>query len=267
MINLVVALPAEARLLIRHYGLHNKHADTTFPVYMGTDMALVVSGPGKVAAASATAWLQGLTPGNRRDAWLNIGIAGHATHSIGSGLLVNRISDHANNKSWYPPQIHDLDITSGSLQTVDVPENDYTVDRLYDMEAAGFYPAASRFSTGELVQCFKVVSDNRQQASTTITAKLCEQLIGGQLKAIDSLVDALGNLQQEYSGWHTPHPDLERLAAQWHFTVSQQHQLASLLRRWKTLAPGQTAWSRKLEKKSTAADVLRCLERQLKEFS
>ena len=263
MINLVVALKAEARPLIRHYELHRKHADTTFPVYLGTDMALVVSGSGKAAAAAATAWLQEHTQGNKRNAWLNIGIAGHATHAIGDGRIANRITEHATNKSWYPPQVHDLDIATGRLLTVDSPENDYSVDALYDMEAAGFYPAACRFSTGELVQCFKIVSDNRQHANTKISAKYCEQLIAGQLKMIDSLVETLAGLQKRYSSWHAPHPDLERLAEQWHFTVSQQHQLAKLLKRWTVLSPEQSAWSRELKKKNTAAEVLHCLEQQL----
>jgi len=267
MINLVVALKAEARPLIRHYELHNRHPDSTFPVCLGKNMALVISGPGKAAAASATARLQELSQGNKRNAWLNIGIAGHATHTIGDGRIANRITEHATSRSWYPPQVHDLDIATGRLLTVDSPENDYSVDALYDMEAAGFYPAACRFSSSELVQCFKIVSDNRQHANTKITAKHCEQMITSQLNTIDSLVDTLKNMQMQYSSWHAPHPDLEHLVEQWHFTVTQHHQLAKLLKRWTALTPGQSAWSRELEKKNTAAEVLHCLEQQLNAWS
>jgi nucleoside phosphorylase len=207
MMNLVVALKAEARPLIRHYELQRRHTSTTFPVYLGTDVALVVSGPGKAAAAAATAWLQGLTQGNKANAWLNIGIAGHASYAVGDARIANRVTEQATNRSWYPSQVHGLDIATGSLLTVDSPENDYTVDTLYDMEAAGFYPAACRFSSSELVQCFKVVSDNRQHANTKITAKHCEQLVDSQLKTINRLVDALGNMQQQYKSEHAPHLD------------------------------------------------------------
>ena len=116
MINLVVALPAEARPLIKHYSLNRQQAHDAFPLYRNERMALVVCGPGKIAAATATTWLAELIPGKQRAAWLNIGVAGHATHDIGTGLLVNRISDHASNKSWYPPQVHDLDMATGSLR-------------------------------------------------------------------------------------------------------------------------------------------------------
>jgi adenosylhomocysteine nucleosidase len=206
MMNLVVALKAEARPLIRHYELQHRHAGTTFPVYLGTDMALVVSGPGKAAAAAATEWLQGLTQGNKGNAWLNIGIAGHASYAVGNARIANRITEQATNRSWYPPQVYDLDIETGRLLTVDTPENDYTVDALYDMEAAGFYPAACRFSSSELVQCFKIVSDNKMHTNTKITAKHCEQLVGSQLKTINSLVETLANMQKQYSTCHAPGP-------------------------------------------------------------
>ena len=94
MINLVVALKAEARPLIRYYGLHDRHPDTAFPVYQGTGMTLIVSGPGKVAAASATAWLQDAVNREQRSAWLNIGIAGHAAYAVGDGFIANRKINH-----------------------------------------------------------------------------------------------------------------------------------------------------------------------------
>lgn len=263
MINLVVALPAEARPLINHYKLTKQPAHNAFPLYRNEDMALVVCGSGKIAAATATAWLAALTHGKPRAAWLNIGIAGHASYDIGSGLLINRISDHASNRRWYPPQVHDLDIPAASLRSVDNAENEYGSDALYDMEASGYYPAACHFTTGELVQCYKIVSDNRQQSSSGVNAKFCTQLICDKLEIIDQLVLALKSLQQEYSSRHTPHPDHQRMTEHWHFTVSQQHQLSRLLQRWMTLAPGQTAWSSTLRNMQTAAAVLQHLERQL----
>ncbi len=263
MINLVVALPAEARPLINHYRLKHRQAQSAFPLYGNDGMALVVSGPGKIAAAAATAWLAGLTGEDRRAAWLNIGIAGHATHDIGTGLLVNRITDRASNRSWYPPQVHDLDIPASRLLCVDAPENDYRADALYEMEASGFYATACRFTTGELVQCFKVVSDNRQQSSAKVSTKLCTQLLAGQLGPVDRVVGALRGLQQQYHDRHSPHPDHERMIDHWHFSVSQQHRLSRLLQRWMTLAPGRPAWSSTLKNLKTASAVLQHLEQQL----
>jgi len=243
--------------------LKHRQVQSAFPLYGNDGMALVVSGTGKIASAAATAWLAGFTGEDRRAAWLNIGIAGHATHDIGTGLLVNRITDCASNRSWYPPQVHDLDIPASSLLCVDAPENDYRADALYEMEASGFYATACRFTSGELVQCFKVVSDNRQQPGTGINAKFCRQLLAGQLEPLERVIDALQGLQQQYNDRHSPHPDHERLLANWHFSVSQQHQLGRLLQRWMTLAPGQPAWSSTLHPLKTASAVLQHLEQQL----
>jgi adenosylhomocysteine nucleosidase len=263
MLNIVVALPAEARPLLDHFRLRDKQHNTAFPIYRNAAMALVVSGPGKVAAAAATALLAGAQGTTAATAWLNIGIAGHAHHVIGSGYMAHRITDCASAINWYPPQVHDLSIPTENLYTVDCPENDYAAAGLYEMEASGFFPVASRFSSGELVQCFKVISDNRTQASTAVTAKLCTQLISARLADIEQLVNALSGMADEYARWHAPHPGLEQVMAHWHFTVSQQHQLARLARRWKVLTTDQPLWLEQLEKIRSAADALQCLEQHL----
>lgn len=263
MLNIVVALPAEARPLLNHFKLRDKQDNTAFPLYRNAEMALIVSGPGKVAAAAATAFLAGMAtaPGTR--AWLNIGIAGHVQHAIGTGFLAHRITDSTTGTRWYPPQLLNLSLPTDNVVTVDVPETGYPAAALYEMEASGFFPVACRFSSSELVQCFKVISDNKTRASTAVTAKLCEQLISDRLADIDALVTALSAMADEYSTWHAPHPDLEQLAARWHFSVTQQHQLARLARRWEVLTAGQPIWLDQLEKTRRAADVLYCLEQHL----
>jgi hypothetical protein len=263
MMNLVVALPAEARPLIDFYRLREKTTIGTFRVYRHEDMSLVISGPGKIAAAAATALLAGSNTSEKQAAWLNIGVAGHATYAIGKSLLAHRITDQATRQSWYPPQLFDLATTTACLLTVDAPENGYHQDAAYDMEASGFYAVAGRFSSTELVQCFKVVSDNREQSAATLTAASCSRLVAGKLDEIEELVGALLAMGQDYNSWHAPHVELEQLASQWHFSVSQRHQLAELARRWKVLMPQQPLWLDGLEKKRTASAVLHCLQQRL----
>ena len=83
------------------------------------------------------------------------------------------------------------------------------------------------------------------------------------LDEIDQLVSALVSLAQEYNSWRAAHTGLEQLATQWHFTVSQQHQLAELARRWKVLIPDQPLWLSELGKKKNAAAVLQSLQQHL----
>lgn len=263
MLHFITALPAEARPLIEHFRLRDKRIDSGFPVYRNDDMALTVSGPGKVAMAAATASLAVQDSDRGAGGWLNIGIAGHATHAIGSGFLIHHICDRATGKCWYPPQLIDTGLPRGSLQTVDIPETAYSGDTLYDMEASGYFPVASRYSTAELVQCFKIVSDNRAHAAGNVTARHCERLIAGQLDAIAQLARGIAGLAAEHAAWHAPHPEQERLVAHWHFTVAQQHRLARLAQRWKTLLPGEPLWNSELAKLATASAVLRRLELHL----
>jgi nucleoside phosphorylase len=263
MINLVVALPAEARPLIECYRLTGKTILGDFRIYRHADISLIISGPGKVASAAATALLgSGSTPG-KRAAWLNIGIAGHASDPVGEYLLAHRITDLATGHSWYPPQLFDPAVKTTHLITVDAAENSYQRAAAYDMEASGFYPVASRFSSTELVQCVKIVSDNREHSTATVTAAACNRLVTERLHDIDRQVSALRALAHDYNAWHAAHTQLEQLASQWHFTVSQRHQLTELARRWKVLLPHQPLWLDGLEKKRKAAAVLQCLQQHL----
>jgi hypothetical protein len=263
MINLVVALPAEARPLIAHYKLTDKTTIGAFRIYRQAGMSLIISGPGKIAAAAATALLAGANTPGEQVAWLNIGIAGHASHATGQGLLAHRITDRATGKSWYPPQLFDLATPTTSLVTVDAPENNYPRNVAYDMEASGYYAVATRFSTAELVHCFKVVSDNREQSAITVTAESCAQLVSRKLDEIDLLLDALAAPVHDLNDWQAAPAGLEQLSSQWHFTVSQQHQLAELARRWKVLMPDRPLWLGEFSSKKNAAGVLQCLQQHL----
>ena len=57
MINILTALPCEAKPLIHHYRLNGRQVHG-FRIYENSDMRLIVSGIGKVAAAAACACLQ-----------------------------------------------------------------------------------------------------------------------------------------------------------------------------------------------------------------
>ena len=263
MIHIITALPAEARPLIDHFGLHTKSTSGGFRIHEGDGMALVISGPGKVTAAAATALLAARLEPGIQAAWLNIGIAGHADREIGQGLLAHRIMDRASGQNWYPPRVFDLPLASTGLLTVDTPENDYAQDVAYDMEASGFYPVAARFSTSELVQCYKVISDNHRQGTDSVTAQHCKQLLAARLGDIARLVDVLGNLQQQRHDRHDALEGISKLTGQWHFSVSQQHQLADLARRWRALLPDQPFWLDSLKTHDSATQVLNSLRKHL----
>ena len=146
MLNLVVSLVAESRPLIRHFGLREQRTARGFRVYHGDGMRLVVSGIGKTAAGAGAAYLGALAGAGQHEAWLNVGIAGHAELELGEPVHALRITDVATGRNWYPPQILDLPGRGLRVLTVDRAETLYADDAVYDMEAAAFYATALRFS-------------------------------------------------------------------------------------------------------------------------
>ncbi|MCC6751604.1 MAG: hypothetical protein IT371_28390 [Deltaproteobacteria bacterium] len=197
MLRLVVALPPEARPLVRHYGLKPPAEPEPFPIYQGEGIWLVVSGLGKLAAAAATSYLYLRSGGQRQAAWLNLGVGGHREHPLGTGLLAHKVMDEATGWRWYPPQLPELAIPSASVLTVERPETEYAGPWLYEMEASGFFVAASRFAAPPLVHCYKVVSDNLHQRTEKVDAALVERLIDERLGELDLLVRQLAALARD----------------------------------------------------------------------
>jgi len=263
MINIVTAYPGEARPLIDCLGLTDRDTRGPGTLYRNEKCRLVISGAGKDQAAGATAWLQETAPVSANAAWLNIGIAGHASRPVGDAALAHRITDHVTGQSWYPPQVHGLDLATDDLITVEIPETGYPENSLYDMEAAGFYPVACRSTTAELVQCYKVVSDNRDNPVAGVTPKQGVALITDRLADINRLVTVLDELSDAVIDRRVPENSIVQFTSHWHFTVSQRHQLEKLLARWDALLPEQPHWCAELQTRQQASQVLHWLEQRI----
>ena len=239
MIHFVVALPSEARPLIDRYRLKPVNHAEPFRIYEGGDKRLITSGTGKTQAASAAAFLYAFSSGARNQVWLNVGIGGHGKRNIGEGVLAHKITDRASGASWYPPIVFEPPCPTESLLTVDRPETDYHESWVYEMEAAGFYGTASRFSTAELVQCYKVISDNQNSSSRKISAPFVEKLIGGRLAEIDAILKETSDLASELALLDAPAPEFQEFLMSWHITVSEQYRLKRFLRRLGSPTQGQ----------------------------
>ncbi len=261
MLNFVVALRAEAKPLIGHYDLVRR-SDDTFPIYDNQDIALIVSGVGKIVAAAATGYLHAKTEGRSCGAWLNIGIAGHGRRAIGDGVLAHKITDQVTGRSWYPPLTFELPCPSDNLVTVDKPEAEYGGDGLYDMEATGFYATACRCNTAELVHCYKIVSDNRLTSTEAISGKTVQALIAQQLDKIDVLTQTLVALAARLAVFQSDPRELTQFLEHWRFTVSEQHQLRRLLLHWQARS-SETLWNEALATLPSANAALRYVSREL----
>ncbi|MEN8175692.1 MAG: hypothetical protein ABFS23_08005 [Pseudomonadota bacterium] len=263
LVHFVVALDAEAKPLIAWFGLKRQQPDKGFPVFRHAHVALVVSGPGKANAAAATAHLHARCGFPRDALWLNIGIAGHGRNSPGDAFVVHGLGDAGSGRRWFPPQAVTAPWPGEILETRDAPADTYPAAGLVDMEAAGFYATACRFSTSELVQVIKVVSDNPDIPAERLKPTDLPPLIGAQLDDLDLFLHRLGRLANEL---HDDRQHVEEtkhaLRERWHFTASQDQQLGELLRRWHALGEDAGALA-SLGDAYSAADVLARMRQHL----
>jgi adenosylhomocysteine nucleosidase len=231
------ALPCEAKPLVEHFKLKKETAVKPFDIYVHRHICLTVTGLGKSAMAAGVAYSQALYPSVENPVMINIGIAGHQNHVVGSLFLIDKITDSDSCRSWYPPLVFSSPCPTGSIKTASRPQLDYNHPDLCDMEASAFYETATRFASSELVQCLKVVSDNRLTPVDRIKPQNVSGLIAAHIRAIEDVSAELLHLADLAT---FPEPRLvAELTSRYRFTVNERVQLGKQLRRWDSLTGGR----------------------------
>ncbi|MGR9105430.1 MAG: hypothetical protein ACU843_00715 [Gammaproteobacteria bacterium] len=234
----MLALPCEAKPLVKAWRLSRLMHETVFPIYRNDSMTLTVTGVGKTAMAAGVAYTGAVCGGTRPSIWLNLGIAGHPQSALGELFLAHKITDRERDRNWFPPLIAKPPCLTESLITCSRPDTDYAQSALYDMEGSAFFETASRFSSTELIQCLKVISDNRLNPAVALDPKAVSELIEGRIDLINRVVEQLQNLAKLLpSGPQSER--FEQFIIRWRFTAQQASQLDSLLHRWMLLDPAR----------------------------
>lgn len=231
MINFVIAHKAEASAILQYWKLKKSNDTYPYPVYQNNGIRLIISGSGKTQSAAATSWLAAThaSPQVHNTVWLNVGIAGHQSLSLGSTIIANKLLDGATERYWFPTLINNQ-LPQSTVCTIDVPTSAYPDSYTYEMEATGFYQTAMRFSTTELVHCIKVISDNRQHAVDNVSAEMAKDLVSDNIQLIDQHVQTLQELASICEQADTQEIE-DQLFKRFRFTVTQQHMLRRLLTR------------------------------------
>ncbi len=183
MINLVVALQSEARPFIDYFRLQRHDHTRGQSVYLRDHLRLVVTGIGKHAARRACEYLHALG-GSSLHGWLNVGIAGHRDLAVGTGVRATRIIDDANGDVWHPSPLVPIPGIAKTICTLDAPESDYPLDQVYDMEASAYFGVAAGFGAGALVQCYKIIADNRISGIGAINPPMVTALLEKHVAAV-----------------------------------------------------------------------------------
>lgn len=259
---LYTALPCEAKPLIRHFNLKKNNEIQLFEIYSNKTIYLTVTGVGKVAMATAIGYTQALLSTNSFPVLINIGIAGHQFHQLGSLFLIDQMVDADSGKRFYPPLTFSFPCPSSIIQTASRPISNYQ-DYLYDMEATAFYETATRFTHGELAQCLKVISDNEQSPAANIQPKCVEQLIAEQLPHISELIETLRVLASKLVYVRLDY--FRQFTQNFRFTITEKHQLQNLLLRWSALNPGKPLIQPDHIQFHSGKEILLWLDQQLNE--
>jgi len=234
---IMTALACEAKPLIDHYGL-KKTTSSPFAHFCAEHAAhkidLVVSGIGQLAMATAIGWASASLVDNgssfkdKSVAWLNVGTAGHASRVLGQTVLVNSVVGESLSRTYYPSLVCKWGGDTESLISVNSPSSQYPEQAAVDMEGQAFFNSAIRFSSAELVQSVKVISDNAEHGLENLNAQKLSDYIFQNISEITGYVSRMLELAgQQYC--------LDSSALQapdgLHFTVSQQHQWQDLKRK------------------------------------
>ncbi len=183
MIYIQCALLAEASFLIAHHTL-SKSDDKQFPIYENETIKLIISGIGKVHAASATTYLLQKYSAKKGDKIYNIGTctSSNDKQKVGELFNIKKIIDYATDKVYHLN--HEGETLTCVDKAVDSHHSIHT--SLADMESSGFYLAAKRFIKREHIMIVKVISDKTD--STLPHAKDIKALFHPHIQTIGALL-------------------------------------------------------------------------------
>lgn len=238
-LNIITALACEARPLIDYYKLQQLSHAASFQLFTNSEhtIRLCVSGVGKIKAAAATAYCYAILPSSEHSCFLNVGIAGSGQFAVAESVLANKIIDAASKFAFYPWISKHITMKQAALTTFDQQQANYQCYPLIDMEAYGFFCAATHLVTKEQIQVVKIVSDNDHDSLSQLNKQWVVDLVSQQINKINTVVNYLLQLSKQQLVQLGEHPAFNEMRQRWHFTTYQQHQLKEILRRWQVIYP------------------------------
>ncbi len=262
MIFVTCALHCEAKPIIERYRL-TADRKAFFPVFKSDQLTLVVTGVGKLLMSSAMTYVYARYNEPNHAAWLNVGVAGMKSAALGDFFNINKVTDQHSGVNWYPVRLPDLvSDLSCSLITLDAPGNNYTANDAYDMEASAFMISALRFSSVELVQLVKIVSDNESNTMEDVNKKQVTMLLTNKISQIDEVIESLKQASFAFLENYSDADLYEQCMGKWRFSEYQQKQLGRLLQQW--LALDESVSIDSIENLQTSKQVIAFVNEKLR---
>jgi len=194
MIILVCALYGEGKPFIQLLNLKKDYKSKSFQLFKNSEYTLIISGTGPINAAAATSYaLTASLDSQGPKLILNFGCcaANSTEFDIGDIVLINSISDRSTGHKFYPDLLWKWPFEEAAVETVTKVVTDQIESEcpLIDMEAAGFFQAASHFLSPHQIQLVKVVLDKTWEKQ-----KACAELPAIMEQAAPKTIEWLENI-------------------------------------------------------------------------
>ena len=257
----VVALRAEAHVLIKKFHLKNFSNFSKLPIYINRENghALVISGVGSIKSALATMYLNNAFNPGQFVAWINIGIAGHFQGPIGTLFQAVKVVNNDNGKFFFPGLRFSKLAKAAELYTVSSPESEFSLPVLYDMEAAGFCEIAPRLSCNELTFVLKIVSDTSEHSQSLVTKKMIADLFEKNSSIIDNLLQAIAKIVAQEKVRLGDPVEMDEIMSLLHFTETNRFRFRKVYKKWWCLFPEKSLVDI-AKKASSARDLMQRME-------
>ena len=187
MIHIFTALYPEAKPLIQALSLKKRATQTHYQQFLSEegDLSLTITGVGPMQAAAVTASVLTDYDAGAQDQLLSLGTAARLTTCPASMYHVNKITEAATMRDFYPDMLLNTGLLEASLITgaklYTKQESGYAAD-LYDMEAAAIYQAASMFLGPHQMNFLRIVTDDgltQEEMETGMTMRTVTNAASG----------------------------------------------------------------------------------------
>lgn len=272
MIHIFTALYPEAKPLIQALSLKKRAAQTHYQQFLSEegDLSLTITGVGPMQAAAVTASVLTDFDAGASDQLLSLGTAAALTACPASMYHVNKITEAATKRDFYPDMLLNTGLTEASLitgakllaaqdtwaqveaqqdmkswqDTTDDSVSDILGDRLaaprlYDMEAAAVYQAASMFLGPHQMNFVRIVTDRGLSESEAVAPQaLAAHVTACVEQQVDTIVAVVDKLRALTAAEATEHHVLtenerqlvDKLIADAHFSKVMADECVQLIR-------------------------------------
>ncbi len=193
------ALFFEAEIFIKKFNLKRDLDITDFMFFYNKEskIGLITSTKSQATVAFSIGYIKAKFDLIKDLKAINFGIAGAKNLAIGTIKEIVKVTDNSGMTSFFPSYDKSPYFATDTLTTFVKPNEDYSIEGLYDMEASVFFEAISKLTERENIRIIKLVSDNKNNPVKDFDYKKIRQVIINKSDELFDYLDKLLSSQQQ----------------------------------------------------------------------